>query len=65
MRVMVVEFRKLQNDVFNFAEENGILEHMRDNHVKTKFILWMSMLGFVKKRTPINVDEFINKNIYE
>lgn len=62
---MVVEFRKLQNDVFNFAEENGILEHMRDDHVKTKFILWMSMLGFVKKRAPINVNEFINKYVYE
>jgi hypothetical protein len=65
MRVMVVEFRKLQNDVFNFAEENGILEHMRDDRVKTKFILWMSMLGFVKKRAPINVNEFINKYVYE
>jgi hypothetical protein len=63
MKIMVIGFRKLQNDVFNFAKENGILEHIKDDSIKSEFILWMGMLGFVKKRVPINIDEFISEHI--
>jgi hypothetical protein len=62
---MIIGFRKLQKDVFNFAKENGILEHIKDDSIKNEFILWMSILGFVKKRVPINIDEFISENIDE
>jgi hypothetical protein len=63
--IMVIGFRKLQKDVFNFAKENGILEHIRDDSIKSEFVLWMGILGFVKKRVPINIDEFISEHIDE
>jgi hypothetical protein len=62
---MVVGFRELQKAVFKFAEENGILEHIRDDHMKARFILWMGMLGLVEKRVPIDIDKFIGEHIDE
>ena len=59
MMGMVVEFRKLQNDVLCFAEKSGILKNMADHAVKHEFLLWMYMLGLIKRRTSIDVDVFI------
>jgi len=59
---MVVEFRTLQNDVLRFAKESGILKSIADQAVKHEFLLWMYILGLIKRRTPIDVEVFIEEH---
>ncbi|MBS7657516.1 site-specific integrase [Candidatus Bathyarchaeota archaeon] len=56
---MVVDFRTLQNDVLSFAKESGVLKGIADPAVKHEFLLWMYMLGLIKRRTPIDVEVFV------
>lgn len=62
MMGIVVEFRTLQNDVLSFAKESGILKNIADQAVKHEFLLWIYMLGLIERRTPIDVEVFIEEH---